>query len=101
MAPRSCSRVSCSHDAEFTLSYVYRDRMAVIGPLSPTVDPHSYDLCADCADFLTVPKGWTVMRPVPEDESRRQPVWADALLGSAEGDLEPSRPVLITDRGRV
>ena len=45
-----------------TLTYVYEDRTAVLGPLSATADPHSYDLCAMHAQRLTAPQGWEVVR---------------------------------------
>lgn len=36
-----------------------------IGPLSPTPNPHSYDLCQAHADSLTAPAGWQVLRHSP------------------------------------
>jgi hypothetical protein len=45
-----------------TLTYVYRDSTAVLGPLAAYVEPHCYDLCAAHADRLTVPRGWDVVR---------------------------------------
>lgn len=46
----------------YTLTYVYRDSTAVLGPLAAYVEPHSYDLCAKHAERLTVPRGWDVVR---------------------------------------
>jgi hypothetical protein len=48
--------------ALYTLTYVYRDSTAVLGPLAAYVEPHCYDLCAAHADRLTVPRGWDVVR---------------------------------------
>ena len=48
--------------AVYTLTYVYRDSTAVLGPLAAYVEPHCYDLCARHADRLTVPRGWDVVR---------------------------------------
>lgn len=45
-----------------TLTYVYADSTAVLGPLALYAEPHSYDLCADHAERLTVPRGWEVLR---------------------------------------
>jgi hypothetical protein len=64
MTGRPCSKVACSDDAVATLTYVYADSMAVLGPLSRTAEPHSYDLCAKHADRLSVPQGWHVIRHV-------------------------------------
>jgi hypothetical protein len=62
MPTRICSRVACVDDAVATLTYVYADSMAVLGPLSIAAEPHSYDLCARHAERLSVPKGWQVIR---------------------------------------
>lgn len=45
-----------------TLTYVYAESTAVLGPLATYAEPHSYDLCAQHAESLTVPRGWEVMR---------------------------------------
>ncbi|MBC7762551.1 DUF3499 family protein [Glaciihabitans sp. GrIS 2.15] len=75
MDGRPCSKVACTADAVSTLTYVYADSMAVLGPLSRTAEPHSYDLCAKHSDRLSVPQGWQVIRHVslsaPEDPQRR------------------------------
>jgi Protein of unknown function (DUF3499) len=71
---RGCSRPGCKQPAVYTLTYVYRDSTAVLGPLAAYVEPHCYDLCADHAGRLTAPLGWEVVRlplqaadPVPAD----------------------------------
>jgi hypothetical protein len=64
MTGRPCSKVACNLEAVATLTYVYADSMAVLGPLSQTAEPHSYDLCAKHADRLSVPQGWQVIRHV-------------------------------------
>ena len=46
----------------YTLTYVYRDSTAVLGPLAAFVEPHCYDLCARHADRMTAPRGWDVVR---------------------------------------
>jgi hypothetical protein len=64
MTGRPCSKVACNLEAVATLTYVYADSMAVLGPLSQSAEPHSYDLCAKHADRLSVPQGWQVIRHV-------------------------------------
>jgi hypothetical protein len=62
MLSRPCSRVACPRDAVSTLTYVYADSMAVLGPLSLNHEPHSYDLCAIHAERLSAPQGWQIVR---------------------------------------
>jgi hypothetical protein len=64
MTRRPCSKVACKQTAVATLTYVYSDSMAVLGPLSQAAEPHSYDLCTIHADRLSVPQGWQVIRHV-------------------------------------
>lgn len=45
-----------------TLTYVYADQTAVLGPLATYAEPHTYDMCAGHAERLTVPQGWSVVR---------------------------------------
>ncbi|MCU1531889.1 MAG: hypothetical protein JWO49_1460 [Arthrobacter sp.] len=45
-----------------TLTYVYADSTAVLGPLATYAEPHCYDLCGQHAGSLTVPRGWEVLR---------------------------------------
>lgn len=82
-----------------TLTYVYADSTAVLGPLSQLAEPHAYDLCAEHADRLTAPLGWVVVRLdlgssdlVPA--SRAQ----DDLLALAEAVRESGRPVPAPER---
>jgi hypothetical protein len=62
MTNRPCSRQTCTEPAVATLTYVYADSMAVLGPLAGKAEPHSYDLCAIHADRLVAPQGWSVLR---------------------------------------
>ncbi|WP_368660346.1 DUF3499 family protein [Kocuria sp.] len=65
---RLCSRQGCKREALSTLTYVYADSTAVIGPLSVHNEPHAYDLCEIHAARMTAPRGWEVLRvevPVP------------------------------------
>lgn len=63
---RQCSRTACTRAAVATLTYVYADSTAVLGPLAHLAEPHSYDLCAEHAERLTAPRGWEVVRLSPE-----------------------------------
>lgn len=67
--PRPCSRVICSEPAVSTLTYVYADSMAVLGPLSLKAEPHSYDLCAGHAGRLSAPQGWSVLRIAAQNDT--------------------------------
>ena len=51
-----------------TLTYVYSDSNAVLGPLAATAEPHSYDLCERHGARLTAPRGWTMVRLEPSGE---------------------------------
>jgi hypothetical protein len=59
---RACSRGGCRRRAVATLTYVYADSVAVVGPLATFAEPHGYDLCEIHGERLTVPNGWTVIR---------------------------------------
>lgn len=51
-----------------TLTFVYRDSTAVVGPLATVRDPHSWDLCVGHASRITAPRGWELVRhagPLP------------------------------------
>lgn len=95
-ASRRCSRQTCTRDAVTTLTYVYVDSTAVVGPLAGHAEPHAYDLCGVHADRLTVPRGWRVVRlELPETRARREDIGA-----VAEAVREPQRPAPVRDRPR-
>jgi hypothetical protein len=72
-----------------TLTYVYSDSTAVVGPLASFAEPHSYDLCEEHAVRLTVPRGWEVMRHAGEYPS---PIpHADDLEALADAVREAAR----------
>lgn len=51
-----------------TLTFVYKDSTAVVGPLATISEPHSWDLCVIHAGRITAPKGWELVRhagPLP------------------------------------
>jgi hypothetical protein len=73
----------------YTLTYVYRDSTAVLGPLAAYVEPHSYDLCEKHAARLVAPRGWDVVRlPIEPVQDR-----ADDLEALANAVMDnPPRP---------
>ena len=66
---RTCSRASCGKSASMTLTYIYADSTAVLGPLATYAEPHAYDLCLIHSEKLTVPNGWSVVKLTPDTES--------------------------------
>ncbi|WP_159925861.1 DUF3499 domain-containing protein [Rhodococcus sp. WAY2] len=59
---RRCCRPGCKNPAVATLTYVYSDSTAVVGPLATVDEPHSWDLCDTHASRITAPKGWELVR---------------------------------------
>ncbi len=88
LIPRRCSRPACKHLAVHTLTYVYRDSTAVLGPLAAYVEPHCYDLCAAHADRMTVPIGWEVVR-LPDGPAEEH---EDDLEALANAVMEATAP---------
>src|SRR6516165_11102898 len=60
--PRRCCRPGCPHYAVATLTFVYSDSTAVVGPLATVSEPHSWDLCVGHASRITAPRGWELVR---------------------------------------
>lgn len=70
MSPsRRCSRTACGKPAVATLTYVYAESTAVLGPLATYAEPHCYDLCQAHSERMTAPRGWEVVRLAPDPES--------------------------------
>ncbi len=88
---RQCTRSACGRPAVATLTYVYADSTAVLGPLAQLAEPHSYDLCAEHAGRLTAPRGWEVVRVSPEFVPTGPT--PDDLLALADAVREAGRPV--------
>jgi len=88
---RRCSRPGCKQDAVYTLTYVYRDSTAVVGPLAAYTEPHCYDLCESHAGRLTAPLGWDVVRlPVHEEQPLPPPPDDLEALANAVREAAPS-----------
>lgn len=84
-----------------TLTYVYADQTAVLGPLAATRVPGAHDLCGDHAERTSVPRGWEVIRLPLEEVSSTDPgtdedddllALADAVraIGLRHDDVEPA-----------
>jgi hypothetical protein len=89
-SPRRCSRNGCPRQPVATLTYVYAESTAVVGPLASFAEPHSYDLCEQHARSLTTPRGWALVRH--DGEFEPPPPSADDLVALAEAVREAGRP---------
>jgi hypothetical protein len=74
-----------------TLTYVYADQTAVLGPLATYAEPHAYDLCAVHSERLSAPRGWEVLRLA--SDLRDTGPNHDDLLALADAVREAGRPV--------
>ncbi|MGH4024208.1 MAG: DUF3499 domain-containing protein [Pseudonocardiaceae bacterium] len=92
---RRCSRSGCINPAVATLTFVYADSTAVVGPLATFSEPHSYDLCERHALRLTAPRGWDVVRH--EGEFAEPEPTVDDLTALAEAVREAGRADLPLD----
>ena len=69
-----------------TLTYVYADSTAVVGPLALRSEPGHYDLCRTHSRSLSTPRGWELIR-LPLDTENPRPD-ADDLLALADAVRE-------------
>ena len=100
MSPaRRCSRTACGRPAVATLTYVYREQTAVLGPLATYAEPHAYDLCSQHSERLSAPRGWEVLRLSP-DPAATGPT-PDDLLALADAVREAARPPEPPDGGAM
>ena len=96
---RLCSRIGCRHLASKTLTYIYADSTAVLGPLTTFSEPHAYDLCDTHSLRMSAPVGWTVIKQEPDNEISLPSeddlmAIADAVreAGSRQSQSESSNP---------
>lgn len=87
---RRCSKPGCTRAAVSTLTYVYADSTAVLGPLATYAEPHCYDLCQVHSARMTVPRGWEVVRLEPDPDALRPS--SDDLEALADAVREAARP---------
>ena len=69
-----------------TLTYVYSESTAVVGPLATFSEPHAYDLCAVHGARLKVPHGWNVIKQ--ELDGQTQGPTEDDLMAIADAVRE-------------
>lgn len=89
-----------------TLTYVYADSTAVLGPLALRAEPGCYDLCRSHSQGLSAPRGWDVIR-LPIDEGRPAHS-SDDLMALADAvrqaagvqEAVPHRPASVVEVAR-
>lgn len=96
-----------------TLTYVYADSTAVLGPLALQATPGCYDLCATHSAGMTVPRGWEVIRlgepedfvPGPDEDDLLALANAVREIGMADGPTsarpDPASVVELGRRGHL
>jgi hypothetical protein len=72
-----------------TLTYVYSDQTAVLGPLATYAEPHAYDLCDIHSERLSAPRGWEILRLAADPDPGPS---TDDLLALADAVREAARP---------
>lgn len=84
-----------------TLTYIYSDSTAVLGPLSTYAEPHAFDLCATHSDRLTVPQGWTVISHASQEGSN-EPSPEDLMaIAEAIREVAQQEPTVIPQQPEV
>ena len=91
-----------------TLTFVYVDSTAVLGPLALRAEPGCYDLCRSHSRGLSVPRGWEVIRLPGDLNSPRASAddlmaLADAVrrAGMGESVPEPLQPAVSRRKGHL
>jgi hypothetical protein len=84
-----------------TLTYVYSESTAVVGPLATFSEPHAYDLCVVHGTRLKVPHGWSVIKQEldgvsqgPSDDDLM--AIADAVREVASQEVDSITPIAST-----
>ncbi len=94
--PRRCCRPGCPHYAVATLTFVYSDSTAVVGPLATVSEPHSWDLCVGHGSRITAPRGWELVRhagPLPcHPDDDDLVALADAVRERGDGSASFTAP---------
>jgi hypothetical protein len=88
-----------------TLTYIYAESTAVVGPLATYSEPHAYDLCVLHGTRLKVPNGWNVIKAEitnedvgPSDDDLM--VIADAVREVATHSVEKTSSTSIAPSGQ-
>ncbi|MDA2962727.1 MAG: DUF3499 domain-containing protein [Actinomycetota bacterium] len=92
---RGCSRAGCRSVATMTLTYIYADSVAVVGPLATFSEPHAYDLCVMHGERLKVPHGWSVIKQ--ELSGQEQGPSDDDLMAIADAVREVAMTPITSD----
>ena len=86
--------MGCRAVATMTLTYIYAESTAVVGPLATFSEPHAYDLCLLHGERLKVPHGWSVLKqelsgeePGPSEDDLM--AIADAVREVAKNPINP------------
>ena len=102
---RRCSKPSCSQRAVATLTYVYADSTAVLGPLATFPEPHCYDLCDMHSSRLTAPRGWDIVRLSPDPDALKPNVDDIEAIANAVREVgrieRPASTVEVNRRGHL
>ena len=96
---RGCSRAGCRSVATMTLTYVYSESVAVVGPLATFSEPHAYDLCALHGSRLKVPHGWSVIKQ--ELDVENQGPTDDDLMAIADAVREVAAREIVEEIQQV
>lgn len=91
-----------------TLTFVYAESTAVLGPLALRAEPGTYDLCRGHSQGLSVPRGWEVIRlpgdlGSPRASSDDLMALAEAVrrVGLGDAPQEPVEPVVARRKGHL
>lgn len=80
-----------------TLTFVYSDSTAVVGPLATVSEPHSWDLCVGHASRITAPRGWELVRhagPLPSHSDDDDLVALADAVREGRGSAAPASGVV-------
>jgi len=94
--PRRCCRPGCPHYAVATLTFVYSDSTAVVGPLATVREPHSWDLCVGHASRITAPRNWELVRhagPLPTSPDEDDLIALADAVREGRGVIQAGPPV--------
>lgn len=87
---RTCHHAACTAPPLVALVFRYDTRQVWLRPLGAEAHPAVYELCADHADRLTVPRGW---ERIDERGRPTTPAPASAGVSSSDGDRpQPADP---------
>lgn len=76
------------------MTYAYAESTAVVGPLAPAAEPHSWDLCDHHAEKITAPLGWEMLRVnhIDIDDDEDLTALAEAVREPAVSPAGSSNP---------